>query len=117
MREKIIELSKKESLSNKDKNSIKTLCAENGIEVTFKSGCPNCYQDALALLRFAFGITAADVNGVETKSKKYDFVCKHKKIEYYNNGAWYVLDGTSKDEEIEEFIKAVPNQQFYKLKN
>lgn len=116
MKDKIIELSRKESLSNKDKSTIKTLCIENGIDVTFKSGCPNCYADALVLLRNAFEITAADVYGVETKSEKYDFVCKHKKVEYYNNGAWHVLNETSKNEEIEEFIKAVPNQQFYKLK-
>lgn len=41
---------KGEALTPKDKAEIKRLCTEAALPVTFKSKCPNCYRDAVAVL-------------------------------------------------------------------
>lgn len=55
---------KGEALTPKDKAEIKRLCTEAALPVTFKSKCPNCYRDAVAVLyrHYSVGVPAASVD-------------------------------------------------------
>ena len=104
MEERIKELSTKKNFTTEEKAEIRQMCADAGIEVKFGGRCLNCYTDAILLLRNHYGIT----NAVREDSKYVylrDFPMRWNGI---------LIDGTTPDETVEEFVKFFP--QFFKLK-
>lgn len=114
MRERIIELSKKATLSPREKSEVKKMTAELGIEVNYKSGCNNCYDDALALLRNHYAIIAEEVNATECSNAEYQYICNAARVEWYHDGVRTYLSATSDTETIVQFIESNPSQTIFK---
>lgn len=99
---RIIELSEKHSLTEEEKEEIRNAANEAEIEVRFGGKCPNCYNDALVMLRSKFA--AAN----KPTDRKWKYLRDSSQIW---NG--HIIDGNTPDEIVDEFVKLFP--QFFEL--
>lgn len=110
IKNKIKELSEREVLTAEEKEYIRQLCAEVGINVSFKSRCRSCYTDALALLwRYYNGAPSVPAGG-----GKYAFLGTSP-VEWWRSGAVTRLDATSDEKTIARFISENPAQKFFEI--
>lgn len=103
-------LPKFDTLTPSDKGFIKEACKELGLNVTFKTKCPDCYRDGLILLKKYFGI----VTNFSTNTPSGKWAYQKERPTYWLGHIR--LDANTPDEIIEDFRKVAGNmfEEFYK---
>lgn len=105
MKEKILNwLNKNGLFTPQDKKEIKAATHDAGIEHTFRSGCPNCYTDAVTLLAIHYGVRLE--SPVTTCSGRYEYLQPSPSM--WNGHVR--LDATTPDFFIELFRASCPDQ-------
>lgn len=94
---------------SEDKKHILQIVTEFEVQgVNLRGSCPNCWQDAVLVLRNFFGVTSNDTDGdgnPDTPSK-WRYLRSTPML-------WrgYLIDGTTPDDIVDEFVKWHP--QFF----
>lgn len=95
------------SLSDGQKEVIRTIVSDFGVEgVNLRGNCPNCWQDAVLVLRNFFGVTSGDVDGdgvVDDTNAKWRFKGDHPLM-------WrgHLIDAHTDEDVIEQFVQFHP---------
>lgn len=93
-------LAKVNSLTDEERTEIKTAAAEAGLNVKFKTGCKNCWHDALVMLgvrnRRAAMPMRATVSDEPWKNVTVEPLPHTAPLRMYRNGSWLVVDHTTK---------------------
>lgn len=95
--------------SIEDKKHIRQIVKEFEVQgVNLRGNCPNCWQDAVLVLRNFFGISASDTDG----DQKPDTPSKWRYLRR-ESMRWrgHLIDGTTPDDIVAEFVKWHP--QFF----
>lgn len=100
---RIIELSKNKAFTEEEKSEIREAAESAGLDIKFGGKCPNCYTDALAILR-----GRADQPIKPANSGKYTYL-RNEPMMW--NGT--IIDQHTDESVIDEFVKYFP--EFYKL--
>lgn len=97
-----------------DRKLIAKLVKEEGIAITLKNGCGNCYQDAVVMLYSKYKTDILAQTDTATKSGNYRYI-------YGTPQMWEgkVLCQDTDEATIDEFIKAFPRawQSFFERIN
>ena len=90
------------ALTADDRKAIREECEAAGLNVRFNGNCPNCYQDALHLLRHHY--TAEKASNEPVEGRKWLFVGNHPVM--WNGRVR--MDAFTPDEVVDEFVKFHP---------
>lgn len=94
-----------------DKDAIKAMSLEAGLDVKFTSRCKNCYLDALVLLRMKYCVAVSDGDNVLTPSGNFYWLHGASKVIWWHKGSKVVLSAQSDDNTIERYIAFYPCQK------
>lgn len=93
-------LAKVNSLTDEERKEIKTAAGEVGLNVKFKTGCNNCWHDALVMLgvhnRRAAMPKRATVSDEPWKNVTVERKHYTPQLRVYSNGSWRLVDHTTK---------------------
>lgn len=95
-------LSRINALRMADRTSIRKMYEENGLKLSINERCPDCWKDALIELAVHLGI--------QVGGKKYKFVGLEPTFWMPNR---IVMDASTPEAVIEQFIQEYPNQKIY----
>jgi hypothetical protein len=91
----------------KDKEVIRSIVKEFGVDgCNLRSRCPNCWQDAVLILRNFFGISSTEDPGEDGSIGRWKFVG--------TTSMWWrgnIIDATTPEDVVDEFVKYHP--QFF----
>lgn len=97
--------------TTEDKANIRQIVKEFDIQgVTLRGRCPNCWQDAVFVLRNFFGVSANDCDGDGQPDTPHKYTYLRREAMLWRG---ILIDGNSPDEVVDEFVKFHP--QFFKL--
>ena len=92
-----------------DKKNIRAIVKEFGVGgVNLRGSCPNCWQDAVLVLRNFFGISANDTDGDGKPDTPHRWRYLRRDAMMWRG---CIIDGNTPDEIIDEFVKWHP--QFF----
>lgn len=93
-------LAKVNTLTDEERKEIKIAAGEAGLNVKFKTGCRNCWHDALVMLgvhnRRAAMPKRATVSDEPWKNVTVEPLPHTAPLRLYRNGSWLVVDHTTK---------------------
>lgn len=99
-------LEKWTELTAEERAEIRTMCADHGIEVTFKTRCSDCYHDALILLRNHFKKSEA---AQQQTGSGYTYTAAEPMRWLH-----YTLNADTPRDVIVKYIENNPLQHFFK---
>lgn len=92
------------ALSPYDKDEIRAMVAESGLKINLRSGCPDCWKDAVIQLAVHYG-TLEKRGAWLTISGNYECL---KRGTWVVGGTHYLLDERTPDNVIERFYAINP---------
>lgn len=97
--------------TTEDKKTIRAIVKEFGVEgVNLRGGCPNCWSDAVLVLRNFFGISGGDTDGDGQQDNPGKWLYLRKEAMLWRG---QIMDSTTPSAVVDEFVKYHP--QFYRL--
>ena len=101
-------------IGDEDRKAIRAIVKEFGVEgVNLRGNCPNCWQDAVIVLRNFFGISANGTDGDVKPDTPHRYRYLRRDAMMWRG---YLIDGETDPAVIDEFVKWHP-QFFERIEN